>query len=366
MEVPVKQRIQRVKQEMEEQSVDLMMLVTGANMKYLTGFEAKSSGRHMVLVVPRDGDPEFFTPQMVREEVKETGLKATFWDDDQDVVDEFVSFLGKFDGNRVLLDDKMWELFSRDVKRVLDTEFGLASEIMDGIRAVKTEDEIDRIRRASEIADSVFEDLRDKDIVGMKEIELKEFIENRMRELGGHGPSFDTIVASGPNGSKPHHVSSERIIENGDPVVLDFGCWVDGYPSDQTRTIVAGGQEPSEKFREVFQIVKEAQQKGIRSVSPGVQDKYVDDVVREVIEKAGYGDEFIHRTGHGVGVEIHESPKIPPKNHETKMKLQPGMVFSVEPGIYIEGEFGVRIEDLVLVTEEGFERLNKTGNDWYS
>jgi Xaa-Pro aminopeptidase len=342
-----------------------MLLYLGSNMEYLSGFEAERLGRHMFLAVPSEGEPEFFAPEIFREEVNDTGLKFTIWKSSEDVVDRLESFLSKFDSESVLLDDNMWEFFSRDVRRILDSEFGLASWVMDDIRAVKSQYEIAQIKEASEIADRAVQDVRDKDAIGMTEKELRDFIEDRMKEYGGENPSFETVVASGPNGAKPHHKCSDRKIQSGEPVVLDFGCWVNGYPSDQTRTMVFG-EEPSKEFKEAFEIVKNAQEKGVQAIEPGVQDSHIDDVVRDVIEGAGYGDEFIHRTGHGVGVEIHECPKIPPKNHETAMKLKPGMVFSVEPGIYKEGEFGIRIEDLVLVTEDGCERLNKSERDYHS
>ena len=178
-----------------------------------------------------------------------------------------------------------------------------------------------------------------------------------MEEYGGEEPSFETIVAAGENGAKPHHSPTDKVIEAGVPVVLDFGTRYKRYPSDQTRTMVFGDEEPSEKFKEVFEVVKEAQEKAVQVVEPGIESGKVDRTAREVIEDAGFGEEFIHCTGHGVGLEVHERPGVGKKSDD---KLEPGMVFSVEPGIYIEGEFGVRIEDLLVVTEDGFRRLNES------
>jgi len=154
----------------------------------------------------------------------------------------------------------------------------------------------------------------------------------------------------------PHHTHGDREIRTGEPVVLDFGTRVDGYPSDQTRTLVFG-DEPSERVREVHDLVCRAQQAGVEAVEPGVTAGAVDAAAREVIADAGYADQFVHRTGHGVGLAVHEAPYIVGDNDR---ELEPGMVFSVEPGVYLDGEFGVRIEDLVVVTEDGCERLNET------
>jgi Xaa-Pro aminopeptidase len=196
--------------------------------------------------------------------------------------------------------------------------------------------------------------------VGMTEAELAGRIENELAAAGGEERSFEPIVGSGPNGAMPHHTHGDRTIESGDPVVLDFGTRVDGYPSDQTRTVVFDG-EPSDKFKTVHDVVRRAQQAAVETVEPGVTAGAVDAAAREIIEDAGYGEQFIHRTGHGIGLDIHEEPLIVDGSDRL---LEPQMVFSVEPGIYLPGEFGVRIEVLVVVTRNGCERLNTTSRDW--
>lgn len=249
---------------------------------------------------------------------------------------------------------------------ILDTfpgaEYGLADEILGELRLTKDEREIQKIKNSSKIADEVINELRDigSQITGMMEDELAELINQKMFEKGGEKTPFNTVASSGPNGSKPHYEHGDKVIKEGEPVVLDFGCYKDHYPSDQTRTIVFDG-EPSEEFKKVHEVVRKAQQAAVEKVEPGAKAKEVDAAARKVIEDAGYGEEFIHRTGHGVGLDIHEPPYI---NQENERELEKGMVFSIEPGIYIEGEFGVRIEDLVYVTEKGCERLNKTERGW--
>jgi Xaa-Pro aminopeptidase len=185
-------------------------------------------------------------------------------------------------------------------------------------------------------------------------------VERRLVDAGGEGVSFEPIVAAGPNGAKPHHHHGDRTVERGDPVVLDFGTRVDGYPSDTTRTVVLGGDPPAE-FETVHDVVLSAQTAAVEAVAPGVEARTVDRAAREVIGAAGYGDAFVHRTGHGVGLEVHEAPYV---SADSTTTLEPGMVFSVEPGVYLEGRFGVRIEDLVVVTDDGCERLNDAPRGW--
>jgi len=254
-------------------------------------------------------------------------------------------------------------VFTQGLREIFEeAEFGLSGHLTTEIRINKTEEELERLQESAEIADKVIGEIRDnkEEFVGRMENEVAEFIESKLKEFGGEEPSFNTIAASGSNGSKPHYEHGNRTIEKGDSIVLDFGCYKNHYPSDQTRTIVLPG-EPSEKFKEVHEIVKQAQQKAFEKVEPGVKAKEVDKAARKLIENKGYGEKFIHRTGHGVGLDLHEPPFI---NQENERELERGMVFSIEPGIYVENEFGVRIEDLVVVTENGAKRLNKTERSW--
>jgi len=363
MEEVYHQRVEELKNRMSDAGADLTVLFPGPNMTYFSGVEAEPSERHFLLLIPSEGDPYFMAPDLFEQEVDSSGFDVSFWEDSDNPKDVLSGILDRIDvvpESRVLLDDRMWEKFSQDIRELTDTEYGLASEVVKEMRMVKNENEIENIREASKIVDRVVEDVREKGVVGMTERGLKDFIEEKMREYGGEGPSFSTIVAAGSNGSKPHHEPTEREIQSGEPVVLDFGCWKDNYPSDQTRTLVFG-KEPSDKFKEVFGTVLEAQRKAVEKVRPGVKAGEVDQAAREVIEEAGYGEEFVHRTGHGVGLEVHEHPEI---KKDGKQVLEGNMVFSVEPGIYIKEEFGVRIEDLVQVTEDGCERLNGTRRGW--
>lgn len=215
-------------------------------------------------------------------------------------------------------------------------------------------DQVEAIRRSCGIARKTMSYARGLDAVGMTEKELADKIDEKMRALGADRNAFETIVGAGENGAEIHHEPEGRVIQEGEPVVIDVGCVYKDYCSDMTRTVVFQG-EPSERFRKIFDIVSEAQTRAIRAVEAGVNAREVDAVARGHIEKKGFGDNFVHSTGHGLGKEVHEEPSI---SSSSEAVLEKGDVVTVEPGIYIEGEFGVRIEDAVLVTEDGSELLS--------
>lgn len=340
---------------------ECLVLFPGPNCQYLTGFRDEPMERHLLLFAPQEGEPVFLAPTMYAEQLADTHVTdIRLWDDGEDPREGIETILSPLDPERLLVDDRLWARFTQDLQAVTDAELGLASEVLEDLRLKKDEAEIDAIRRASALTDRVSEEIKTLDAIGVTERELAREIDSRLADAGGEGPSFETIVAAGPNGARPHHRHGDREVEAGDPVVLDFGTRLDGYPSDQTRTVVFGG-EPPEEFGEVHDAVREAQQAAVETIAPGVPAEAVDRAAREIIEGAGYGERFTHRTGHGVGIEVHEPPYIVDGNSRP---LEAGMVFSVEPGIYLEEEFGVRIEDLVVVTAEGCERLNDSPRGW--
>jgi Xaa-Pro aminopeptidase len=225
------------------------------------------------------------------------------------------------------------------------------------LRAVKDDRELDRLAAAGAAADAAYGEILGVRFAGRRETEVAADLAGLLRRFGHEQVDF-TVVGSGPNGADPHHEAGERVIQPGDAVVLDFGGLRDGYGSDTTRTVSVG--EPPAHVREVHDIVRRAQQAAFEAVRPGVSCQHIDRVARQVITEAGYGARFIHRTGHGIGVTTHEPPYLVEGEEQP---LVPGMCFSIEPGIYLSGDFGVRIEDIVTVTEDGGRRLNTTSHE---
>lgn len=252
--------------------------------------------------------------------------------------------------------------------RALFEKHGLAKlkwtplhKALDRLRQVKDADEIRMIERAEQIGDKAFAQMMEK-LAAMRksgsfltEKQVAAWLEFFMRELGAENMSFDTIAASGIHSSMPHAIPTDRVLAEGDFLTMDFGCRVNGYCSDMTRTVAIGCV--SEKQKEVYDIVLQAQRAAFDVIRPGVKGCEVDAAAREVIEKAGYGDHFGHGLGHSVGLMIHETPCFSPRDEAV---FEPGMVVTVEPGIYLEGMFGVRIEDVVVITEDGYRNLTQS------
>jgi len=220
------------------------------------------------------------------------------------------------------------------------------------MREVKSADEVEKIRAAQRIAEAAFAQVLPTIVPGMTERELALALDFAMLCGGAERVAFDTIVAAGMNGSKPHAVPGNYALQRGDLITMDFGAVVDGWHSDMTRTVALG--EPNAQAREIYAVVLAAQEAALAAIKAGVACKNVDAAAREVINAAGYGEQFRHGTGHGVGLAIHEEPRLSEKSRDV---LQPGMVVTVEPGVYLPGVCGVRIEDLVVVTEDGCENL---------
>jgi len=371
-DAPYTHRLDAARERLAAADVDAnaLVLFPSTNLRYLTGLDEHPSERHFLLFVVPDHEPVFLVPELSGEQVRAESAVADVrtWGDDEDPVAAVESVAADLalanDAPHVLVDDTMHARFTQDLRRVLpDATWGLATAALADLRVIKDDAEVAALRHAGEAADAVVRDLREwgDEVVGMTETDLARHVEDRLAANGGVGVSFDTIVGSGPNGAMPHHTHGDRVIEAGDPVVLDFGTRVDGYPSDQTRTLVFGDESPPAGFREVHRAVREAQEATVEAVEPGATTGEIDAAAREVIAEAGYGDEFVHRTGHGVGLDVHEEPYVVAGGER---ELEPGMVFSVEPGVYLSGEFGVRIEDLVVVTDDGCVRLNRTDRDW--
>ncbi len=239
-----------------------------------------------------------------------------------------------------------------------DVELVAVDGLLRRLRRTKDAEELSRIQAAAALADEVYEWIAERGLVGRTERDVQLAAEQRMRELGATGPSFPAIVAAGENGALPHHEASAREIRPGELVIIDMGAIVDGYCSDCTRTFATG--EPSEEAAEVYELVRSTQETALAAVGPGVSGKDADSASREPIAAAGHAEHYGHGLGHGVGIEVHEAPRLSQRSEDT---LQAGDVVTVEPGVYVPGELGVRIEDLVTVTDDGIRNLSSVPKD---
>jgi Xaa-Pro aminopeptidase len=230
-----------------------------------------------------------------------------------------------------------------------------AQNLLDNLRAAKDEAEIETMKKAQKITDDAFKAVLNFIRPGMTEQEVAARLVYEMMRLGAQAVSFDPIVAAGPNGSKPHAIPGDRVLENGMFVTMDFGCKVDGYCSDMTRTVAIG--QPDEEMERVYETVLAAQKAGINAARAGVTGREIDAAAREVIVQAGYGEYFTHSFGHSLGIDIHEAPNA---NAREEREMPVGAVISAEPGIYIPGKFGVRIEDVLILKEGGCENITRS------
>lgn len=348
-----RERLRRARTAMAEHDVDVLLISLGSDLPYLTGYFAMPLERLTMAVIPHDGEAVLVVPELEAPRVKPMPdvFKIRPWGETEDPIAMVASLLGP--AQRAMIGDQTWAVFLLALQAALPrTVFTSARPLTEALRLVKEPAEIKLLRQAGASADIVARLLAEEVFSGRSELEMARKVGELLESNGTDVAGF-AIVAAGPNGASPHHEPGERIIGAGDAIVIDFGGKVDGYRSDTTRMFHVG--EPSAKYREIHEVVLAAQRAGIAAVRPGATAESVDAAARTVIEEAGYGQYFIHRTGHGIGLDGHEDPYIVDGNRQF---LQPGMAFSIEPGIYLPGEFGVRIEDIVVCTAEGADRMN--------
>ncbi|HET9249873.1 MAG TPA: aminopeptidase P family protein [Actinomycetota bacterium] len=337
-----------------------LLVAPGPDLAYLTAYAPPPLERLTLLVLSVGHEPTLVVPTLERalagSAAGAPGLAFLDWRDGRDDPYEVVARI--VGSGRYAVTDRTWASHLLALERAAPGgSFVAAGEALPLLRAVKDADELDRLRAAGVAADATFADVIELPFAGRAELDLAADLDRLLREHGHQRVDF-AIVGSGPNAASSHHEPGDRRIEPGDAVVMDFGGVRDDYCSDLTRTVFVG--EPTDEQREVYGVVLAAQQAAFEAVRPGVAAQEVDRAARAVITEAGYGERFVHRTGHGIGLEVHEPPYIVEGNATL---LEPGMTFSDEPGIYLEGRFGVRIEDQVAVTVDGAERLNEASRD---
>lgn len=335
-----------------------ILVSPGPDLVWLTGYAPPAETERLTLLVLVPGrDPVLVVPALeAPDAAKAAGASALTLRDWTDGKDPYRATAGLLDpAARYGVSDNTWAMHLLALQRTLPgTGYAALTDALPMLRAVKDAAELDLLAAAGAAADAAFEDIRNVPFAGRRETDVAADLAALLRRHGHARVDF-TIVASGPNGANPHHEAGERVIAHGDMVVLDFGGLRDGYGSDTSRTVHVG--EPTLEERRVHDVVRAAQEAGFRAVRPGAACQDVDRAARAVITDAGYGPYFVHRTGHGIGVTTHEPPYMVEGEEQP---LVPGMCFSVEPGIYLPGRFGVRIEDIVTVTEDGGRRLNDT------
>ncbi|MBM4241401.1 MAG: aminopeptidase P family protein [Euryarchaeota archaeon] len=323
-------KLSKILDDMYKENIDSMLVLKPENITYLSGFRSSS---YSILILK--DEPVLFIPKMdLDEAMKDSKIQV-------EELKSFDKIKESLSGNVGIENSLNVETFKR-----IQNDFEIInSDIIERSRSIKSENEVKNIQKAVNIAEA---SIKDVELVG-KECEVAAEIEYNMRMNGSSKSAFDTIVASGPRSSLPHSKISRKTLE--DPIMIDWGAIYNNYCSDMTRTFIK-----TEKQEELLDIVIQAQKRAIDVIKPGIKASYVDKVVREVFEEFGYEKSFIHSTGHGIGLEAHESPSLSKKE---KTKLQKGMVITLEPGIYLKGKFGVRIEDIVLIKNKA-KVLNKT------
>ena len=355
----VQARLDRAATRAAEVGAAAVIVGPSPDLVYLTGYDPMPLERPTLLVVRPGQRPALIAPMLERPLAAASPAAASLdlaaWRDGEDPYELVASLLPP---GEVLVTDRVWGVHVLALQRAAPgRRWASAAPVLGWLRARKEPDEVAALRRAAAAADAALGDLVARDLIGRTELEVAAILAELL-VAHGHARADFTIVAAGPNGASPHHEPTARVLAAGEGLVLDFGGVLDGYCSDTTRTASLG--EPSPRLREVHEVVRAAQHAASQAVRPGLAIGEIDLAARSVIEDAGYGERFFHRTGHGIGLEVHEPPYAAPGDPTV---LEPGMTFSVEPGIYLDGELGVRIEDIVAVTEDGVEPLNTSSRE---
>ncbi|MBX5446128.1 aminopeptidase P family protein [Sphaerobacter sp.] len=352
-------RLAVLRERIAELGLDAIVITHPSNRYYLTGYTGddippNESGGHVIVTADR---AVLVTSTVNSEQARQQASGFEVFDRVYGLTEADATLLTEMGVRRVGFEDKaiLYQDHRTLTERLGDgVELVPVGTLVDDMRVIKTSDEITKIARAIEVTDRAFEQVAATIQAGDRERDIAWRLESAMRELGASGPSFPTIVASGPNAALPHHEPGDRQIQPGEPIVIDMGARVDGYCADLTRTVWVG--EPDSRLREIYPIVLRALEAAEAGLRAGITGREGDALARDVIEQAGYGEAFGHSLGHGVGVRVHEGPALSKRNEEP---LPAGSVVTIEPGIYIPGWGGVRIEDVGVLEDKGIRILTR-------
>lgn len=350
-------RLARAQQRLRDTDTAALFVGPSADLWWLVGYHALPLERLTLLVVPAEGEPTLVVPELEVPRARDAGagqlVEIASWGEVQDPFDLVARALAGTDTEgRMAVQDRLWSTFTLQLQaRFPGATWTTSGHVTGHLRLHKTPEEVAALARVGEAIDDVHAQVPDLLAPGRTEAEVGRDIADRIQ--ASHDEVNFVIVGSGPNGASPHHEVGDRVLEHGDAVVVDIGGTLDGYCSDETRSYAVGA--PPEGYQDLHDVLQAAQRAAVEAVRPGATAESIDRAARQPITDAGYGDHFIHRTGHGIGVEEHEEPWIVAGNTQV---LAPGMAFSVEPGIYLPGRHGARIEDIVVVTDDGVRACN--------
>ena len=353
-----KEYFEKIKEKLLEKEIDAIFIAPSEDLKLLLGYSPLAISRFQGLIIKSNGEIFYICNLLNVDEMREKiSEKITIhsWNDGEDYslaakeVFEENGLLGK----KFLVNSTTLAKHIIEISEKMNIKFVSEDKFLNDLRVIKKEDELEKLKISSQITDASFEEILKYIKPGLTELEIKNKLKEIIAEKGGI--SRNPLVCFGKNTAFPHYSETNGILQTKDIILMDFGCIYKGYHSDMTRTIFIGGITEEEK--EVYEIVLNANLKGIEKIKENIEMKEIDNCSREYIRSKGYGEYFTTRLGHGLGLSVHEEPEISSKNNR---KVEKGMVFTIEPGIYIKDKFGIRIEDAVAVTEKGTEILNNS------
>jgi Xaa-Pro dipeptidase len=358
-------KLEEIARLLNNKGLDVLIIGPDSDLEYLTGLNLLSDERFKALFILKDKTHFLICPELYFEEVAASLGKNTdiiVWSDGEGFLEAVKTAAGKYRIKKTIIgvNESIKAVDILEIKRFLKARFFDGRIILENLRIIKDEHERKNLKKAAKIADKAGKKILKFIKPGLSEREIKNMLIQLLLDNGGDEVSFEPIVASGPNSSRPHYNGDKRIIQKRDVIVMDFGCKYNGYCSDVSRTVFVG--EPSEEQKKVYETVLNANLEAEKQVVQGLTAGELDKKARDIIKSAGYGRYFLNRTGHGIGVAVHEAPYIKERNRQV---LKNGMAFSVEPGIYLPGRFGVRIEDIVLIENGKGEVLNSLEKEMY-